>query len=241
MDDSTSINEGTNMDVRLHRASKAAALTLLIILTTALVSVWLNNPPAPISWEIDGPVSYIDTTFNIDIPASSNISYDVDIDDTQNTTRIYVEIDTELNINRGLLNYRTESTYITPHSWYDIEDYQEASLSSRFSSETRESTYGFSMPFTGLNILGVNESVEQHRVLPTEYSLQMIWNSSLTLVEERDNDTSFELYLDFRIRFNETQTQVDPATFCLIYIGECIVGIVVTVGFYMIDRPKVID
>ncbi len=32
------------MDVRFHRASKAAALTLLIILTTALVSVWLNNP-----------------------------------------------------------------------------------------------------------------------------------------------------------------------------------------------------
>jgi len=214
---------------------------LLILLTTALVSVWLNNPPPPISWEMEGHVSYIDTTFNIEIPASSNISYDIDVDDSRNTTRIYVEIDTELNMNRGLLNFRTESTYITPHSWYSVEDYQEASLSSRFSSETWESTYGLGLPFGGLGILGLNESVEQYSVFPTEYSLEMIWNSSLTLVEERDNDTSFDIYLDFQIYFKETQIQVDPAIFGLIYIGECIVGITMTVAFYKIDEPDLIE
>lgn len=229
------------MDVRLHRASKAAVLTLLIIFTTALVSIWLSNPPAPISWKIDGHVSYIDSMFNIEIPESSDISYEVNTDGSQNTTRIYVEIDTELIMNRGLLNFRTESTYITPHSWYSLADYQEASLISKSSTENWNATYYHSLPLAGLSTLGLNETVQQNRTYPVEYSLQMKWNCSLTLVEERGNDTTFNLYLDFWTQFNETQMRVDPALFDLIFIGESIVGIIVIVGFYAIDKPRVID
>ncbi len=241
VDDSMPIYEGTIMDVRLHRASKAAALTLLIIFTTALVSFWLNNPQPPISWEMYGHVSYIDTIFSTEIPASSDISYDVDIDDSQNTTRIYVEIDTELNMSRGKLGFRMESTYITPHSWYSVADNQEASLSSRSSSEYWNATSYHNLPFGGLGLLGLNESVEKYHVFHTEYSLQMIWNSSLTLVEERDNDTSFDLHLDFHIHFSETQIQVDPALFGIIFFVECIVGITMTVGLYKIDEPELIE
>ena len=114
-------------------------------------------------------------------------------------------------------------------------------MSSRSSSEYWNTTFNHSLPFGGLGTLGLNESVEQHHVFPTEYSLQMIWNSSLTLVEERDNDTSFDLYLDFQIHFSETQIQVDPALFSLIFTVECIVGITMTVGLYKIDEPDLIE
>lgn len=241
VDDSTSISEGVNMDVRLRRASKAAALTLLVILTTALVSVWLNNPPPPISWEMDGRVSYSDAIFDIEIPTSSNITYDADVDDSQNTTRIYVEIDTELIMTRGLLSFEMVSTYITPHSWYRIADSREATLSSSFSSEYWNTTSYFNGPFRGLTYDGMNKTSEQNRTFPTEYSLQLIWNSSLTLGEERDNDTTFDVYLEFWIYFVETQIEVDPALFTFIFIGECIVGIAMTMGFYKIDKPEVID
>ena len=229
------------MDVRFRRASKAAVLTLLIILTTALVSVWLNNPPPPISWEMDGRVSYSDAFFDIEIPADSNITYDADEDDSQNTTRIYVEINTELIMTRGLLSFEMISTYVTPHSWYSIADSREATLSSSFSSEYWNTTSYFDGPFRGLTYDGSNETSEQNRTFPTEYSLQMIWNSSLTLGEERDNDTTFDVYLEFWIYFVETQIEVDPALFRFIFIGEFIVGIVVTVGLYKIDEPDVID
>jgi hypothetical protein len=69
----------------------------------------------------------------------------------------------------------------------------------------------------------------------------MIWNSSLTLVEERNNDTSFDVYLRFWIYYIETQIQVDPTLLKVIIVVECIVGIAVTVGFYIFDKPEVID
>ncbi len=229
------------MDVRFHRASKAAALTLLIILTTTLVSVWLNNPPPPISWEMDGRVSYSDAFFDIEIPADSNITYDADVDDSQNTTRIYVEINTGLIMTRGLLSFEMVSTYITPHSRYSIIDSRNATLSSSSSSEYWNVTsYNHRSP-SGLMFRGLNETSQQNRVVPTEYSLQMIWNSSLTLVQERDNDTTFDVHLEFWIYFIETQIRVDPALFDAIIIVEFIVGIALTVGFYKIDEPVVID
>ena len=152
------------MDVRLHRASKTAALTLMIILTTALVSVWLNNPPPPISWEMYGRVSYSDAFFDIEIPASLNITYNAEVDDFQNTTRIYVEINTELMMTRGLLTFEMVSSYITPHSWYSIADSREATLSSSSSSEYWNTTSYHNLPFTGLTYDGSNESYEQNSV-----------------------------------------------------------------------------
>ncbi|NHI89695.1 MAG: hypothetical protein EAX87_09235 [Candidatus Thorarchaeota archaeon] len=232
---------GVNMDVRLRRASRALALTLLIVLTTALVSIWANNPPPPVSWEMSGNVSYIDTMFSIEIPTSFNISHDVDVDEPHNTTRIYVEIRTELILNKGLLNFGTYSTYIVSQSLYSVSENERASLSSKSSSKDWNVTLNQPPPFRGWGTPGLNETFQQNRTYPIEYSLRIIWNCSLTLVEERGNDTRFNLELDFRIRFNETQTQVNPALFPIIFKGECIVGTVVTIGFYVIDKPRVID
>ncbi|MGD9395240.1 MAG: hypothetical protein PVJ05_02310 [Candidatus Thorarchaeota archaeon] len=241
MDDSTPTGEGVNMDVRLRRVNKSAVLTLLIILTTGLVSVWLENPPPPISWEKEGSVSYSDTIFDIEIPTSSNITYYADMDEAQNTSRIYVEINTELIMTRGLLSFEMESTYITLNSWYSTVDSREATLSSGSSSEYWNTTSYENRPFGGWTIDGSNETYQQNRTLPTEYSMQMIWNSSLTLVEERNNDTSFDVYLRFWIYYIETQIQVDPTLLKVIIVVECIVGIAVTVGFYIFDKPEVID
>ena len=170
-----------------------------------------------------------------------NITHNAEVDDFQNTTRIYVEINTELMMTRGLLTFEMVSTYITPHSWYSIADSREATLSSSSSSEYWNTTSYHNLPFTGLTYDGSNESYEQNSVFPIEYSLQMIWNSSLTLVEERDNDTQFDVHLSFLIHFIETQIQVDPALFDAIIIIEFIVGIALTVGFYKIDKIVVID
>lgn len=241
VDDFAPTGEGVNMDVRLRRASKSAALTLLIILTTGLVSVWLENPSPPISWKKEGSVSYSDTIFNIEIPTDSNITYYADIDETQNTSRIYVEINTELAMTRGLLSFEMESTYITLNSWYSAIDSREATLSSGSSSEYWNSTSYENRPFGGWTIDGSNETYQQNRTLLTEYSLQMIWNSSLILVEERNNDTSFDVYLKFWIYYTETQIKIDPALFKVIIVVECIFGITVTVKFYIFDKPEVID
>jgi hypothetical protein len=240
MDETLSKN-GVNMDVRLRRASRALALTLLIILTTALVSIWANNPPPPESWEMSGNASYIDTMFSIEIPTSFNISHDVAIDEFHNTTSISVEINTELILKKGLLYFGTYSTYIVSQSWYSISENERASLSSKSSSKDWNVTLNQPPPFRGWGTPGLNETFQKNKTYPIEYSLRITWNCSLTLVEERGNDTRFDLHLDFWIRFNETQTQVDPALFPIMFIGECIVGTVVTIGFYAIDKPRVID
>lgn len=240
-----STSEGADMDVRLHRASKAAALTLMIILTTAIVSIWLNNLPPPISWEMDGNVSYIDAAFNIEIPASSNISYDIDVDDSQNTTRIQVEINTELVMIRGLLGFGMGSIYITPQSRYNITDSREVTLSASSSSMYWNATSFIARSPHGVSYDHLNESsehyYEQNHTRSTTYSLHMVWNSSLTLAEEIDNNTTFDVHFNFMIHFNETQIQIDSALFDLIFFGEFIVGTVVIMGFYRIDRPDVIE
>ena len=205
------------MDVRLHRASKAAALTLLIIITTALVSVWLNNPPPPISWEKDGRVSYSDITFNLENPASLNITYNADVDILQNTTRIYVEINTELIVTKGLLSFELVSSYLTHHSRYSIADSRNVILSSSSSSKYWNRTlYEDRSPYE-LAFFDLNKTNEQNHVFPTEYTLLMKWNSTLTLVEERDNDTVFTANLDFWIHFVEIQTRFNPSLFTFIF------------------------
>ena len=163
---STPTSEGVNMDVRLHRASKAAALTLMILLITVLVSQWLKNPPPPITWEMDGRVSYSDAIFDIEIPSSFNITYNAEVDDFENTTRINVEINTELIMTRGLLTFEMISTYITPHSWYGIADSREAILSSSSTSVYWNRTSFASGPFGGVMFKGSNETIDLNRTLP---------------------------------------------------------------------------
>ncbi len=241
MDDYTTTGEGAYMDVRFHRSSKAAALTLVIILITALVSTWLNNPKPPVSWERQSVVSYSDGFFDIYVPPSFNITYDAEVNDLQNTTRIYVEISSELTLTHGLLSFEMVSGYHTPHSKYSITDYREATLTSSTSRVNWNTTAHEPLSPYWLHFHGLNETNEQDQIFPTEYTLQMIWNSSLTLVEERDNDTMFIANLSIWIHFGESQYQIDPALVSLLLIGEGSIGIVAIVGFYRFDKPVVID
>lgn len=229
------------MDVRLHRASKAAALTFLIIFTTFLILLWATNPPSPESWEMEGYVSYSTGIFEMNLPTESHAIYDAEVDSLQNTTSVYVEISTEIVLTHGVLSFDMVSGYHTPHSKFSITDYRKVNLSSSASFENWSIHLQEDFSPYWLHFYGLNETSEQDQFFPIVYTLQMVWNSSLTLVEERDNNTSFLTNFTFWIHFRQSQFYVDPALFSYLIIGEGLIGFALMITLYRIDKPVVID